>query len=201
MLGAEEADLLANRERDLEVAVGNVALADDAQHLADDREAGLVVAAEHGGPVAADGVTLEDGFHPFAGDDGIHVRRQQERLDVDRSGHAREEISGGAADLRGGVVEPHLRAEVVELALEPACDRELLSRVAVDAHELEEETRQAFGRDERIGAHGRTLYSARRRMHVGRTRDAGGGEGAAHRRGGTVSGGGGAGRGTISPTT
>src|SRR6185369_16455519 len=46
VLRTEEADLLANRERDLEVAVRDLALLQDTQHLADDRQPRLVVSAE-----------------------------------------------------------------------------------------------------------------------------------------------------------
>src|SRR5579875_3083094 len=48
MTGAEEAHLFADREHDLERRMAEPLLAAGAHALADDREAGLVVAAEHG---------------------------------------------------------------------------------------------------------------------------------------------------------
>ena len=39
------------------------------------------------------------------------MRGEQQRLDVGVTAHPREEVTDGAADLRAGVVEPHLGAE------------------------------------------------------------------------------------------
>ena len=145
---AEEPDLLTDRERDLDGPVRHAAVAERVQHLADDRQAGLVVAAEDGPAVAADDVALDDRAHAFTGDDGVHVRRQQQgRGACDRAVDAREEVAGFAADLRAGVVEPRLRPERVQLASQAERDRAFLPGMAVDADEVEEEREQALAGD------------------------------------------------------
>ena len=145
VLGAEQPDLLADRERDLDVAVRDRVVAQHAQHLADDRAARLVVAAEDRRAVAADDVAVDDRLHALAGDDGVHVRREQQRRRrraVPRTRASR--LPGRAADLGAGVVEPDLGPELAQLARQALGDRALLPRMAVDPNQLEEERGQSL---------------------------------------------------------
>ncbi len=142
VLGAEQADLLADGERDLDVAVRDGRVAEHAHDLADDRATRLVVAAEHGRAVGADDVAFDDRLDAFSGDHGVHVRGEQERRGGAGALHAREDVAGRAADDRTGVVGPHLGAELFELACQPGRHEVLLAGMAVEPHQLQEQRRQ-----------------------------------------------------------
>ena len=148
MTGAEEADLLADGEHDVDRRMAEAALAADADALADDRDAGLVVAAEHGRAVAADDVAVDD------------------RRDADRRARpcpcARRGATGAPGAVPGtcairlptspptadaGVVELDLGAEAAQLRREPLGDAPLAAREAVDLDQLEEQRAQTIGLD------------------------------------------------------
>src|SRR5262245_36443804 len=158
VLRAEEAELLADREDDVEGRVAEPSLAADADALADDRHARLVVAAEDGLPVAADHVVLDEGADALARADGVHVRAEEQRRRVGGAGDVRDQVAGLAADGDAGVVEPDLRAELSELAGEARRDPALAAGEAVDPDQLEEERLQPRTVDHR----GRAAYHRRR---------------------------------------
>src|SRR5579885_369133 len=65
--GADQPDLFAAAERDLDGAVGRAVLAERAQRFQNRADARLRVAAEDGAAVGADRVALDDRPDPFAG--------------------------------------------------------------------------------------------------------------------------------------
>src|SRR5207253_3777707 len=107
-------DLLADREHDVERRVAQAALAADAHALAHDRDARFVVAAEHGRPVAADGVVLDDRPHALARADGVHVRAEKEWRRVRGAWHATDQVPGLAAHRGTRVVEGDLGADILQ---------------------------------------------------------------------------------------
>ena len=154
--GSEEPELLADGEDDVDGRMAHPVLARRAEALAHDRDARLVVAAEHGGPVAPDHVALVDRLHADARLDRVHVGAEEERRRVDGAGHVRDEVPDLAADRLVRAVELDPGAERVQLACEAFGDASFATRQAVDPHQVQEERLQPIGPD-----HGRTIDGQR----------------------------------------
>src|SRR5256885_14322022 len=154
MLGADQAQLLADREEHVDGAVGKLPLAQQPHGFEDGHDARLVVAAEHRGAVRADDVAIEDGTHVVGGRHGIHVAAQQKRRDAGRRARkARDEVAGVAADLVAGVVDLHGGADTLEDRGEALGDVALALGHAGDAHQLEELVTQT------LAIHGKNFLS------------------------------------------
>src|SRR3989442_509610 len=91
---------------------GKAAVAPPAAHahaLADERHAGLVVAAEDRGAVGADDVVLDDRLDALAGGDRVHVRAEEERGRAGGARQVRDQVARLAPERRARAVEAHLR--------------------------------------------------------------------------------------------
>jgi hypothetical protein len=73
-----QSEFLADSEHDVYWTVRNTPFAQLMKHFADDRTSRLVISAQHRGAVGADYVALYHRFDAFAGNDGVHVRTQQQ---------------------------------------------------------------------------------------------------------------------------
>src|SRR5207245_10626263 len=106
VLGAEQAVLLADREEDLDGAVGQTALTRDTDGFEDGHDARLVVAAEDRGAVRSDDVALSDWPDVLARHDRVHVGAEEQwrgrrRGGGDTGGH----VAGGSPGLRPAGIE------------------------------------------------------------------------------------------------
>ncbi len=96
---------------------------DHLQGFADDGNAALVVAAEHGTAVGAQDISIANRFDAFTRHYGIHVRREEKRRGVRHvSRKVRDQVADVAADLFAGVVDKNRRAELYHLALKTQGD-------------------------------------------------------------------------------
>src|SRR5919198_441731 len=145
VLGAEQADLLADGEDGVDRRVRDVLLLQAADRLDDDGYPRLVVAAEHGRAVGADDVPLDDGLDTSAGDDRVHVGAHHDGLGVgDRAREARDDVAGVAADLLPGVVDLDLRAQLLADPFDALGDLALLARDRVYPDEFEQKVFDAL---------------------------------------------------------
>jgi hypothetical protein len=154
MLGADQAQLFADREEHVDGTVGDPALAQQPHGFEDGHDARLVVAAEHRAAVRADDVAVDDGADVVGGRYGVHVAAQQERRDVGRRPRkARDQVAGVAADLVARVVDLHGGAQPLEDRGEALGDVALALGHAGNTHQLEELVTQA------LAVHGKNFLS------------------------------------------
>ena len=160
VLGAEQAILFADREQDLDGAVGQSTLTRDADRFENGDDPRLVVAAEDGGAVGLDHVALRDGPDVLAGHHGVHVGAQQERRGR-RCGsrNTGEDVAGVGADLAAGVVHFHLRAERFQRGDETPGHRRLAARGTGDLHQLHELRHHALAIDHAVSLKKRSNHS------------------------------------------
>jgi len=127
--GADQSNLLAAADGDLDRACRGAILDRRLDHFEDDGAPGLVVGAEDGRAVAADDVgAVPGGLDASARLDGVHVGGEEDRFAVTIA--AAEDVACGIL----GYFEP----EVAETAFELRCDGVLFARGGVDGHEFEE---------------------------------------------------------------
>ena len=138
--GADQPGLFADGEDDVDGGAGDGVFFDDPQNFADDRDAALVVAAEHGGAVGAQDIAVEDRHDAFAGNHRVHMRGKQQRLA--RQGRCRETSRSDCRHCRRPFRRRRrsttLGAEFFQLALEAHGDVVFLARQAVDLDQFDE---------------------------------------------------------------
>ena len=164
VLGPREPGLLADRQHDLDVAVGNTAPAQDPDRLEDRDDPRLVVAAEDAGPVGANEVAVDDGPDGRRGAHRVHVTGEEEGQRPRRApGKPGEQIARLATHSLARIVGLDGGAHALEDHLEPAGDGALALGQARDAHEIEELVLQALRVD-----HGERAVTPTRDRRPGR---------------------------------
>ena len=139
MLGPQQPRLLADAQHHLDVAVGNVAFAQDADGLEDGDNAGLVVSSQHRAAIGAHDVAFDHQVDLLRWPHGVHVCREEEgRRSRPGAGEPRQDIARLAAHLLPRVVHFHGGTHALENALEAPRDGALATRQAGDPCQLEE---------------------------------------------------------------
>ncbi len=140
-LRAEQADLLADGEQQLEVdrrALDGAA----ARDLEDDRDGGLVVGAEDRVAGADPRTVVEHRLDRPGLGDGVEVRAQQDRA-LALAGDAREQVAALRAGLFGGAVLLDVEAHRPQLARDRLRARALVTERARDRAQPRERLVQA----------------------------------------------------------
>src|SRR5215831_8560893 len=162
VLCPQKAILLADAQDELDVPMGDLALAQDPDGFEDGHDARLVVATQHRGVIRAYDVALEHEADVLGGAHRVHVRGEEERRRSRRSAReASEDVARLPADLLPRIVHLHGGAHALEHALEAAGDGALAAREARDCREVEEVFLDARGLDH-AGSVGRWRMSQSR---------------------------------------
>ena len=144
VLGAPQADFLADGEHGLHGGVGQIVFHNGAQGLHNGRHARLVVPAQHGVPLAADDSVLNHGLHPDAGDHRVHVGGQENGLAGDGPGQGAVHVACLAAGQLHGLVHIDLTADGLQILRDAGGHGPLVGALAVDADVVQEGAEQAF---------------------------------------------------------